>query len=110
MVRRKDGRGFGSVALNPYKLTLLRENLSDRNGQLVLFLISHPSQGTRSNAISKDISWLERVLIDIAYKRNVELLNTQGTKRRVRIDGVLHPDRGRVRPAEKDLKRTLGLG
>ncbi len=109
---------FSAATFQHHHLTLFSERLADRSGTLQLFFVVYPrnKETTKRNAkarvsetVKEDMRDMENRLIGLALKKNSDdLLNIQG-KRRLRIEGVLDPERGQPSGPAVALKKTLAL-
>lgn len=115
--RTKNQRGFRNECFASHKLVHYHAALSRYEKAIPqLYLVAKITPTTKAFAKPnakghQDVAELEDFLIGIAYSRNRDLVNVQGTKflREARIPGVLNSPPGIPGTAASALKHTLGL-
>ena len=76
----KTWRGFRDEAFNPYQLNKYNSITGEKGNYVMLFVFKKDSRANESVASKKIIKELETFLIQTAFVRNSDLLNTHGTK------------------------------
>jgi hypothetical protein len=89
----------------------LHRGLEGETGRLVLFLIRYEEERRAGRRNESVIGAMEAHLITVAYARNPNLINKQGTRRKwqLRIKGVINPGQGKPPKGAAPLRKTLGL-
>jgi hypothetical protein len=115
-VGKAEHTNFRKECFQPQKINHYNEVLIKKKGKPLLFLIPRimPVRNQFANPTTRgyrDVSELERFLINIAIRRNKDLLNNKGTKflRKVTVPGILNCGSGRPGTPATHLKAVLGL-
>lgn len=114
-VGKAEKQSFKSECITPHKMKIYDEVLASGKGTPLMYFYARITPGKNvfsrpSRSAHSDISYLERMLISYALRKNKYLMNKRDTKmlRELIVPGLLNGPKGAPAASAKELKLVMG--